>query len=1056
MITSLPYPGLRPFTREETDIFFGREEHTDELLEILGRSHFLAVLGPSGCGKSSLVRAGMLSALETGFIASAGARWRVADMRPGDRPLMRLAAALMSETALRAERHTESDAEAFLSSTLRRGPLGLIEALRETPLPPRTNLLLFVDQFEEIFRFRDKGASHRDESDAFVALLLDTAAQREMPVFVAITMRSDYLGHCAVFAGLPEAMNKSQYLTPRLTREQRQMAMIGPARVFDADLEPTLVNRLLNDMGSDPNQLPLMQHVLMRMWQGNSTARPSSNGHRRTLTLSDYEATGGLALALSNHADEAWYELETDEQRRIAEVMFRRLTERSAEQRDTRRPAPLLEVAAVAGVSCKQVEEVVDAFRRPDRSFVTPRVGEALYPTTRLDITHESLISNWQRLDAWAQAEGKSAETYRLLEQSARRWKAGQTALWGTPDLDLALSWKQTEKPTAVWAERYAPEFDLAMTFLDESQAARDREAVERERQVIERRQMRRRQLVVARITAGVLLVLFTIALASLVFTARARDDAFAQRTIADEQRLRAQEEASRARAAEQEARRQSEAAQNSEARALADRTRAEQEGVRAQAAARVADRESTEAQRQAAIADEQRQVAEVQRKQAEAAGNAAHTATAAEERARRAAEANEASAVAARDQATQLQYLALSRALAGEAMRPSEASEVPALLARQAYNLAAAHGGDPESPEIVTALRQSLENLATDTRRVLVGHDDAVRALAISPDGTTLATTGDDGRIRLFPTESSASTPAVLATLDGPVRAIAFDASGRRLAVGTFSGVIRILNLASPSQPSEKMTSWAAHGKSVNHLVFDQRNNLVSVGLDGQVRVWDGNTFAPHASWKTQPYRFLGAALSHDGHRLAVATDGDGVLLGDLDSASASPIKLGGSQRITSVAFSEDDRWLLAGTGGGQILYWDVSSPDRAEHEVAVHRAAVTALKFGGGRLASAALDGEVKVWAANPEALGRPPLVLAHGGWVWALAFDSSGNRLFSAGADGRIRIWLVSGRVLADEICERVGRKNLNREEWALYLSSVPYTSTCPGVTATGARP
>ena len=84
-------------------------------------------------------------------------------------------------------------------------------------------------------------------------------------------------------------------------------------------------------------------------------------------------------------------------------------------------------------------------------------------------------------------------------------------------------------------------------------------------------------------------------------------------------------------------------------------------------------------------------------------------------------------------EKANQLQYVALSRALAGEAMRPSEAPDVPALLARQAYNFAAAHGGDPESPEIVTALRQSLENLATDTSRVLVGHDDAVRALAIS-----------------------------------------------------------------------------------------------------------------------------------------------------------------------------------------------------------------------------------------------------------------------------------------------------------------------------------
>ena len=228
--------------------------------------------------------------------------------------------------------------------------------------------------------------------------------------------------------------------------------------------------------------------------------------------------------------------------------MFRRLTERSVNQRDTRRPTPLLEVAAVAGVACEQVEEVVEAFRRPDRSFVTPRVGETLHPNTRLDITHESLIGNWQRLDAWAQAEAKSAETYRLLEQSARRWKSGQSALWGSPDLDLALSWKQTENPTAAWAERYRTAFDQAMAFLDESEAARDRDVVERERQVAERRRMRRRQLVIARITAGVLLILFAVSLTSLVFVARARDDAFAQRTMADQQRLLAQEEATRAR----------------------------------------------------------------------------------------------------------------------------------------------------------------------------------------------------------------------------------------------------------------------------------------------------------------------------------------------------------------------------------------------------------------------------------------------------------------------------------------------------------------------------
>ena len=66
-LSSSPYPGLRPRERGEADIFFGREEHVDKLLAKLGERRFLAVIGPSGCGKSSLVRAGLLGALETGL-----------------------------------------------------------------------------------------------------------------------------------------------------------------------------------------------------------------------------------------------------------------------------------------------------------------------------------------------------------------------------------------------------------------------------------------------------------------------------------------------------------------------------------------------------------------------------------------------------------------------------------------------------------------------------------------------------------------------------------------------------------------------------------------------------------------------------------------------------------------------------------------------------------------------------------------------------------------------------------------------------------------------------
>ena len=181
-MSTLPYPGLRPFRADEVDIFFGREEHVDQLLEKLGSNRFLGVVGPSGCGKSSLVGAGMIPALETGYLASAGARWRVATMRPGDRPLQGLAEALLADTALGPERAGSPLAAGLLLAGLRRGPLGLVEALEETPMPERTNLLLVVDQFEEIFRYHQHGDS--DEADAFVALLLATVQARDLPIYV--------------------------------------------------------------------------------------------------------------------------------------------------------------------------------------------------------------------------------------------------------------------------------------------------------------------------------------------------------------------------------------------------------------------------------------------------------------------------------------------------------------------------------------------------------------------------------------------------------------------------------------------------------------------------------------------------------------------------------------------------------------------------------------------------------------------------------------------------------------------------------------------------------
>ena len=85
-------------------------------------------------------------------------------------------------------------------------------------------------------------------------------------MYVVITMRSDFLGDCALFTGLPEAINDSQFLTPRLTRDQYRSAIVEPALVAGGQLDDALVNQLLNDLRGEPDQLPVLQHALMRMW----------------------------------------------------------------------------------------------------------------------------------------------------------------------------------------------------------------------------------------------------------------------------------------------------------------------------------------------------------------------------------------------------------------------------------------------------------------------------------------------------------------------------------------------------------------------------------------------------------------------------------------------------------------------------------------------------------------------------------------------------------------------------------------------------------------------
>lgn len=506
--TGNPFPGLRPFEMDECSLFFGREGQSDELLARLRRTRFLAVVGTSGSGKSSLIRAGLLPALFGGLMGGPGSAWRIVVFRPGPNPIGNLAGALNDEGVVPTSdlRRVESTTnpipadvsaaaasdfikysdeahfqETIIETTLRRSTLGLVEAAQQARMETDENLLIVVDQFEELFRFRHtrQASLSPDDPATFVKLLLEASRQDHVPIYVVLTMRSDFLGDCSQFTGLPEAINQGQYLIPRMSRDERSAAITGPIAVGGGRITSRLVTRLLNDVGDNPDQLPILQHALMRSWDYCAA-------HRRnglTLDLGDYEAIGTMSEALSKHAEEACAELTTERSWFIAEKLFKLLTERGADNREIRRPTRLAEICAVTDATEEEVIAVIDVFRGQGRSFLMPPADIELNSEKVIDISHESLIRNWKRLRVWVNEEAQSAREYRRLAEAAILHREGREGLLQDPALQLALDWYEKNNPNAAWARRYNPEFDVSVAYLKESKKAHDASIAERERQ---------------------------------------------------------------------------------------------------------------------------------------------------------------------------------------------------------------------------------------------------------------------------------------------------------------------------------------------------------------------------------------------------------------------------------------------------------------------------------------------------------------------------------------------------------------------------------------------
>ncbi len=448
-----PYPGLRPFEAADTAFFFGRDGSIHDILEKLQSRRFVAVVGPSGCGKSSLIRAGVVPAFINMPGLNGPARPAQVLMRPGAAPLRNLHRALNAATGADIE-DVPQDAEFDIADAIWNNVQSMTSAC-----------LIVFDQFEEVFRYGVH--SGEGEADRFVRLLLRLTGLHH--ISVVMTMRADFLGECVRFSDLPEALNSGQYLLPRLTRRAIQEVIESPATCSQLAVEPALVERIMNDMGSEPDQLALMQHALRRTCD-QALRRTESGSNGAVLSLQDYYEVGGIAGSLSLQAEEIFGELASDDARGLCRSMFRQLAEKQSGGYAVRRPTPVSIVAAAGGTTIATVLEIAASFSRQGRNLLMPDVTAGYAgPDTILDISHEALFRNWPRLQEWIEEEDQSARMYQRLAREASEWEAGRASLSAGPTLEIALDWHSRERPTPAWASRYitSEQFESVVRFLE-------------------------------------------------------------------------------------------------------------------------------------------------------------------------------------------------------------------------------------------------------------------------------------------------------------------------------------------------------------------------------------------------------------------------------------------------------------------------------------------------------------------------------------------------------------------------------------------------------------
>lgn len=1006
-----PFPGLRPFLPEESDLFFGREGESEEVLRKLLKNRFITVIGASGSGKSSLIYCGILPRVRK-LTDNNSSSWKILTLRPGNDPIGNLAEAFV--IGFSDSEKNKPDKKTILD-LLNSGQDGITKVVSNLLVNKNEKVLILVDQFEELFRYKTagEGVTQGENSAVFVKLIEDSVANSKAGIYTIITMRSDFIGECAHFQGFTQLINNSNYLVPHMNRENYRAAIEGPVKYAGAMIDQKLVETLLDDIGDQTDQLPVLQHALMRTWAHWQELDESD----RPIAFIDYDSVGTMSDAMSRHANEAFEELSL-RGKEICEKTFKTIAEKGADNKGIRHPSSVKSLKSIIQCSSEELFEVVEKFRISSRSFITPRENVPLTNDSVIDLSHESLMRLWDRLKQWVDDEAAAVQMYLRLSEASSMYQQGKTTLWRPPDLQLAINWREQHKPTLTWAERYDPAFERAMAYLRTSE--KEYLAEEENKIMLQKRQLKRAKIV--------FIILGTAAVISIGFMLFA----FVQKIQADRETKRAEE--------------QTVLAQSETKRANNATDDAMEQKIKADSSANVATISAMEANRQKIVAENEKanalRNAILAQKNEKLAIQQTDSATKAKELAQR----NADEAIRQSKEAKRQRMLSIGKAMSIKSMQVQDQKDLQTLLAYQAYLFNRDNGGNKNDADIYSGLYNVAKQYGNVNYKSFTGHDGQIKSVAYVPGKREFYTSGGDGKVLRWNLDNKEQSIQVVYSGTEIIEVLAVSPDASWLACGGSNSVIRMIPLRANSIGYD----LKGHSGNIKSLVFSfDGKYLYSASLDGKILKWD-MAARTSKNLSTDSMQINSIDLSSNGNYIAGVSDNGKVLVWNPEKSSGYFRPETGGKEIKVIRFKPDENTLAIGYTNGYVELWDVSSETKIS-EIKAHSMAVNDIRFNNEylQMATASNDGTIKIWDTGD--LTTPPINFNDNEtFVMVIEFSPDGQLIVSGTYGNKLAPNLVARPtyvdLLAQDVCKTVSR-NLSEVEWATYVArDLKYEKTC----------